>query len=166
MEHALQKPPKLTVTYDNQTLTLPQWAKVHGLAYSVLKMRYRRGDRPPELFRPMRTISPKKTKVGHRTAKIPVTYKGVTQPLRHWATDLGIPYPALHARYLRGDRDEWLMRPLRGEHSTPPAKIRFTIFGTTKTLFEWSKNFNLCYGTVIRRYKSGIRNPAELFAAR
>jgi hypothetical protein len=45
----------IQVTYRGKTCSLTHWAQELGFKYMCLLMRYYRGDRPPQLFRALRT---------------------------------------------------------------------------------------------------------------
>lgn len=155
-------PADTPITHLNHTATLKQWGEVLCIPYSVLKMRHRRGDKPPELFRPLHTHQNNERTIAHAS----ITHHGITQSLKHWAQDLNIAYPVLKMRYTRGDRGSRLLRPA-GNYIQPEGNHPLNIYihhrGTTKTLYAWSRIYGIGYDTVLKRFNDGETDPAILF---
>lgn len=52
-QQALNRRTSIRVTFGGQTKVLKEWATDMGMNYLTLYCRYKRGDRPPDLFRPV-----------------------------------------------------------------------------------------------------------------
>lgn len=91
-EQANNRENNIRVTYNEETLTLSQWADKLGLTYTLLASRWKKGKRDPATLLSLR-----------RNARDTLaTYGGVTKTLKKWAQDTGVPYETLYWRHKHG----------------------------------------------------------------
>jgi len=135
------------VSYEGKTQSLAEWARELDLPYRVVKSRYAKGRKPPELFSKERLPSP---------TKYIFTYKGKTQSLAAWAEELGIKYGTLAERCRLGYTPPELFSPHKLNHDL------LTYNGKTQSIAAWAREVGLSYGTLMQRYQQGWE-PPKLF---
>lgn len=73
------------VTHNGKRMFLHEWAKYLGISHEVLKKRWQRGLRPPELLKP----------TTRRPENRLIEFKGKVKTLKEWAKYLGVGYTTL-----------------------------------------------------------------------
>lgn len=147
-----------TITFDQKTLTLSQWATQLNVPYRTLHKRYTKGVQPPELFAPTNYHRPSRRDISHTL----ITLGTKTQTLRKWANELQIPYATLKQRYLRGKRGAQLLKlPRKYTHAHPNNAV-LTINGEAQSLYKWAVKFNISWILAFKRFEAGARTPYDL----
>lgn len=139
---------QLSVSYQGKVMTMRQAAKHAGVSYDTIRMRYLRGYRGEDLFKPVTADL--------STSKYQVTYNGRTQSLRAWAKEVGISYDTLRMRYERGWRDSALFTPINEVRN----KHRMLNASKYADLKKLAQEHNIPYDTVRNRYLRGWRGEA------
>jgi len=90
-------------------------------------------------------------------SKTIIHHNGESRTLQEWASHLNLPWDTVRTRYIRGDRDAKLLRPvntdaMKGYHHV---KHYLTIKGVTKTLPEWAEYAGIPYHLIVSRAKLG-----------
>ena len=93
------------ITAHGKTQTLKKWALELRINYSVLKMRYIRGDRGDHLLRPYLAHSRPTTKTPDSPHNIYLTHQNKTRSLFEWSRALGVGFVTTYTRYMQGERD-------------------------------------------------------------
>lgn len=88
-EQKNNKDNNLLYTYNGETHTIAEWARLYGLPYDLLCAR---------LIRSNMSIESALTMTSQKRERL-ITYKGEEHNLREWAEKLNIPYYCLRSRF-------------------------------------------------------------------
>lgn len=91
-EQANNRRSSIWIEWQGMRKNLKQWSDYTGIAYGALSARYKRGIRPPELFKPS-CGKPK---------PIFIEWNGQRKRLKEWAEECDIAYSCLISRYRKG----------------------------------------------------------------
>lgn len=104
LQQANNKRSNIILTNDGKTMTLGQWSRHLGIPMKLLRSRYYKGIRPPNLFRSL------------TDQRLMLTFDGQTKTLREWAQVAGLSFTAFRTRYYTGERPPELFRPAGERH--------------------------------------------------
>ena len=144
-------------TVDGVTRSIAEWSRVTGIPTYVLYQRMRDGYTLTQALQlPYAPAKPAEK----------IDFRGRQMTIYQLAKETGISYPTLIKRYMRGDRDDRLVRPL-GPHYPNKPKTTKSVYldfdGKRMNLEEWSLETGIPYDVLLRRYKK--RMPASMVLA-
>jgi hypothetical protein len=89
------------ITHNAKTQTIRKWADELGIKYSVLKMRFMRGDRGDHLLR----VSSYTAHAGESPTTVMITYLNQTRSIYNWSRRWGIGFVRPFELYQQGERN-------------------------------------------------------------
>ena len=95
------------------------------------------------------------TQANNKRNSLKIFYKGKEQTLKEWCDELELPYKTIHPRitYQKWSPEKAFTTPINNNEAN---QTKVTFNGETKTLWEFAKDFNISFSTVLYRYEKGL----------
>jgi hypothetical protein len=137
----------ISITYNGETHTISQWAKLLGANRQVIYIRYRNGYTPKECLYGKQ-----------RKDTLYMTYRGETRPVAEWCRIMNVPYQLVVNRCRIGWSPEDCFKPNQVKRCP---KIVYR--GRSMTLRQWAEKLNISYNAILTRYHRGYTPEECLF---
>lgn len=133
------------ITYQNQSLTIPQWSRLTGIPPTTIFNRLKLGWSIDQALTRMARTRPRP----NASMLQNLTFNGETLPITEWAERTGFSYRVIWTRIKSGwSTERALTIPIR-----PNRIIEFD--GKSMTLQQWSDQTGIKFGTLRARIESG-----------